>query len=118
MATDDALAMRLPPHDRDAERSVLGSMLRDNQMIADVLQFLKADHFYSYAHQRMYEAISTLSLDRGVPVDPVTLAHYLNEQQLMQDIGGAGYIVDLWDAAPSTGNAVHYANIIRQKAIV
>ncbi len=118
MAKDDALAQRLPPHDREAERSVLGSMLRDNQTIADVVQFLKADHFYQFAHQKLYEAIHELSIDRGVPVDPVTLAHYLNEKQLMHDIGGAGYIVDLWDAAPSTGNAIHYANIIRQKAIV
>lgn len=118
MAKDDGLEQRLPPHDRDAERSVLGSMLRDNQVIADVVQLLKAHHFYQYAHQKLYEAIHDLAIERGVPVDPVTLADYLKEKQLTQDIGGPAYIVDLWDAAPSTGNAIHYANIIRQKAIV
>lgn len=118
MARDDALEQRLPPYDREAERSILGSMLRDNHLIGDVLQILKADHFYQFAHQKLFEAISTLSLDRGIPVDPVTLADFLNENQLTADVGGYGYIVELWDAAPSVGNAIHYANIIRQKAIV
>jgi len=115
---NEALEQRMPPHDREAERSVLGSMLRDNQVIGDVVQFLKTENFYQFAHQKLFEAIHTLSIDRGVPVDPVTLADFLSENQLMQDVGGYGYIVELWDAAPSAGNAVHYANIIRQKSIV
>ncbi|MEI7685682.1 MAG: replicative DNA helicase [Planctomycetota bacterium] len=115
---NEALEQRMPPHDREAERSVLGSMLRDNQVIGDVVQVLKTENFYQFAHQKLFEAIHTLSIERGVPVDPVTLADFLSENHLMQDVGGYGYIVELWDAAPSAGNAVHYANIIRQKSIV
>ena len=69
MAKDDALEQRLPPHDRDAERSVLGSMLRDNSVIGDVLQILRADNFYSDAHQKIFNAVVSL-YDRGHPAAP------------------------------------------------
>jgi replicative DNA helicase len=118
MATDRDMADRLPPHDREAERCIIGSMLRDNEVIGEIVQLIKADHFYVFAHQKLFEAITTLAIDRGIPADPVTLANYLNENQLTEDIGGYPYIVDLWDAAPSAANAVHYAEIVRQKAIV
>ncbi|HMF20018.1 MAG TPA: DnaB-like helicase N-terminal domain-containing protein, partial [Gemmataceae bacterium] len=54
---------RLPPQDREAERSVLGSMLRDNIVIGDVVQVLRAEHFYVFAHQKIFEAITTLAVD-------------------------------------------------------
>jgi replicative DNA helicase len=118
MALDQDRVERLPPHNREAERSVLGSMLRDNALIADVVQIIKADDFYVFAHQKIFEAMTTLSVDRGQPADAVTLANYLVEKQLVEDAGGYSYIVELWDAAPSAGNARYYAEIIRQKAIV
>ena len=113
-----ALEQRLPPHDREAERSVLGSMLRDNEVINEIQNFLKAEHFYVYAHQELFKAISDMAVTKGIPADPVTLADYLKQNNLLEDIGGYGYIVELWDAAPSAANAAHYAEIIRQKAIV
>src|SRR4051812_46699200 len=86
MAQDRGSEPRLPPNDREAERCVLGSMLRDNEVIGEVVQVLKAEHFYAFAHQKLFEAIAALVVDRGVPADPVTLANYLNEQQLLQDV--------------------------------
>src|SRR5262245_21228672 len=119
MAQDRGMdQQRLPPSDREAERCVLGSMLRDNEVIGEVCQVLKAEHFYAFAHQKLFESITVLAVDRGVPADPVTLANYVNENKLTQDVGGYAYIAELWDAAPSAANAVHYADIIRQKAIV
>src|SRR5436189_212562 len=64
---------RLPPQSREAERSVLGSMLRDNGVIGDVLQILREDNFYTDAHQKIFKAVITLH-DRGHPVDLVMLA--------------------------------------------
>src|SRR6516164_2122411 len=64
---------RLPPQSRDAERSVLGSMLRENAVIGDVVQIIREEHFYSDAHQKIYRGIVTLR-DRGQPVDLVILA--------------------------------------------
>src|SRR5262245_37768832 len=112
-------ADRLPPHNRDAERSVLGAMLRDNKIIPDVINVLggRFEDFYVFAHQKIYESITGL-FDKHKAADPVTLANDLNEKQLIQDIGGYGYLVELWEAAPSAANAAHYAGIVRQKAII
>lgn len=114
----DGGAERLPPHSREAERSVLGSMLRDNKTIPDVIQVLaRGEDFYLFANQKIFEALTTLYIDGGKPADPVTVANWLNEQNLIEDIGGYAYLAELWDAAPSAGNAIHYAEIVRQKAI-
>ncbi len=88
MADERALADRLPPHNREAERSVLGSMLRDNKIIPDVVQILRAEDFYVFAHQKIYEAMADINVNQGKPADAVTLADYLNEKQLIEDVGG------------------------------
>jgi replicative DNA helicase len=111
-------ADRLPPHNREAERSVLGSMMRDNSAIADVVNIVRAEHFYVFAHQKIFEAITTLAVDRGRPADAVTLADYLKEKQLIEECGGYAFLTELWDAAPSAANAEYYARIVRDKAII
>ena len=108
---------RLPPHSRDAERCVLGSMLRDNGVIGDVLQVLRRENFYADAHQKIYQAVVGL-YDRGHPVDLVMLAELLKEQKQIEDIGGYPYLAELWDAAPTAANAEYYARIVRDKAVV
>jgi replicative DNA helicase len=106
-----------PPNDKEAEKGVLGSLLRDNHLVADVVRKLRAEDFYHFAHQKIFEGLTELC-NQGKPADPVTLADFLNEKQLIADIGGHAYLVDLWDSAPTLGNAEHYADIIRQKSIV
>ncbi len=109
---------RLPPQSREAERCVLGSMLRDNGAIGDVLQIVsRAENFYLDAHQKIFRSIQAL-YDRGHPVDLVMLAEVLKEQQHIEDVGGYAYLAELWDAAPTAANAEHYARIVRDKAIV
>src|SRR6516162_4778211 len=110
-------AGRLPPQSRDAERSVLGSMLRDNGVIGDVLQIARVESFYFDAHQKIFDAISKLA-DRGHPVDLVVLAEYLREQKQIEDIGGYAYLAELWDAAPTAANAEYYSRIVRDKSVV
>ncbi|MCI0683271.1 MAG: replicative DNA helicase [Gemmataceae bacterium] len=118
MADAQRTTERLPPHNREAERGVLGSMLRDNELIPEVVQLVKAENFYVFAHQKIFEAMTTLALERGQPADPVTLANYLKEKQWIEDAGGYAYIVELWEAAPSAGNHKYYAEIIREQALV
>lgn len=108
---------RLPPQSREAEQSVLGSMLRDNPVIGDVLQIVRAEHFYSDAHQKIFSGITSL-YDRGHPVDLVMLAELLKEQKQIEDIGGYGYLGELWDAAPTAANAEYYARIVRDRSLV
>jgi replicative DNA helicase len=117
MPPDKDVAERLPPQNREAERSVLGSMLRDNGVIGDVMQVLRAENFYSDAHQKIYQAIVAL-YDKAHPADLVTLAEYLKEQKQIEDIGGYPYLAELWDAAPTAANAEYYARIVRDKALV
>ncbi len=113
MAPEARQLDRVPPSNTEAERSVLGSMLRDNRVIADLVQFLKADDFYSFAHQKLFEAIAHIHIERNEPADTVTLANHLNENKLIQDIGGYGYLAELWDSAPSAANAIYYGRIVR-----
>lgn len=117
MASDTLGPDRLPPQNKEAERSVLGSMLRDNGIIGDVVQLVRAENFYSDAHQKIFQGIVTL-YDKGSPVDLVILADLLVEQKQIEDIGGHSYLAELWDASPTAANAEYYARIVREKAIV
>jgi replicative DNA helicase len=78
-------AERLPPQSREAERCVLGSMLRDNVVIGDILQIVRADDFYADAHQKIFQAICSL-YDKGHPVDLVVLVELLKQQQQIEDV--------------------------------
>jgi replicative DNA helicase len=117
MSADQDGATRLPPQNLDAERSVLGSILRDNSVLDDVNQIVQTIHFYTHAHQVIFEACNTLRT-RGDPIDLVTLAEHLSGQKLLQDVGGPVYLSELWDAAPTAANAVYYARIVRDKGLV
>jgi replicative DNA helicase len=116
MAPEQGGSERLPPQNRDAEKYVLGSMLRENAVIGDVVQIIREEHFYTDAHQKIYRGIVTLR-DRGQPVDLVILAAWLIEQQFMADIGGGAYLAELWDTAATAANAEYYARIVRDKAV-
>jgi replicative DNA helicase len=118
MSTDQGGVERLPPFSREAERSVLGSMLRENSVIGDVVQILHNEsHFYTDAHQKIFRGITSL-YDKGHPVDLVTLAEWLNEQKYIEDAGGYPYLAELWEAAPTAANAEFYARIVRDKGLV
>ena len=103
---------KLPPCNLEAERAVLGSMLRDNNTIPLVRRLLTAEHFYTDAHQRVFLAIVALA-DDGTAADMVTLAEELQRRHQIEDIGRHSYITELWDAAPAPANVVHYAEIVR-----
>ena len=108
---------RLPPHSREAEVSVLGSMLRDNGVIGDVVQIVRPENFYFDHHIKIYQGIVAL-YEKAHPADLVTLAEYLKEKKQVEDIGGYAYLAQLWDAAPTAANAEYYARIVRDKSII
>src|SRR5438552_4052025 len=109
---DDLPEQRTTPHSREAERCLLGSMLRSNVVIDDVLQIVIQDNFYLDAHRKIFQGIFTLH-DRGNPVDLVTLAEWMREQKFIEDIGGYAYLGELWESAPTAANAEYYARIVR-----
>src|SRR5262249_46791831 len=104
MSQDQGGAERLPPQSREAERCVLGSMLRDNAVIGDILQILRTDNFYLDAHQKIFDAIVAL-YDKGHPVDLIMLAEVLKDRKQIEDVGNYGYLGELWEAAPTAANA-------------
>jgi len=108
---------RLPPQSREAERGVIGSVLRDNQVLSDLLQIIRPDNFYFDAHQKLFAVILEL-YNNGKPVDLVILHEALKSRKQLEDIGGATYLAELWDAAPTAANAEYYARIVREKALV
>ncbi|MCS7167684.1 MAG: replicative DNA helicase [Gemmatales bacterium] len=108
----------LPPQSLDAERAVLGSMLRDNRIIGDILQIIrKEDYFYDPAHRAIFRAIVGL-YDHGQPADLVTVSERLYQEKLIEDVGGYAYLASLWEATPTAAHAEHHARIVRDKAII
>ena len=108
---------RLPPRSQEAERSVLGSMLRDNNVIGNVVQIVRADSFYEDAHQKLFQAIVGM-YDKGDPVELVSLGEALIQLKQVEDVGGFAYLAQLWDATPTAANAEYYAKIVRDRAMV
>ena len=115
---DTAGTDRLPPQSRDAERSVIGSMLRDNSVINDVFHLIDSpESFYFDAHQKIFLAIKSI-YDNGHPVDILILSNHLQQAKQLEDVGGSIYLAELWEAAPTAANAEYYAKIVREKAII
>ena len=106
---------RIPPHNGEAERSVLGSALLDKDALFDVVELLTPDDFYSETHKEIFKAITDL-YKRSAPVDALTVSEELKKRNSLEMVGGRAYIATLSADVPSTSNAAEYAKIISQKA--
>jgi replicative DNA helicase len=107
---------RVPPHNLDAEISVLGSMLLSKHAIAEVTELVGPEDFYRGAHRTLFEAIRGL-YDRGEPVDTVTLTDDLDRAGQLEGVGGAVAIAELIAEVPTAANALHYARIVADHAV-
>jgi len=108
----------LPPHAIEAEMSLIGSMIWDPRVVGDVITIVKgAGDFYRPAHGVIYETMVEL-YDRDGSMDITTLSQRLADKQLLAEIGGTAYLLELAEGIPSAVNATHYANIVREKATV
>jgi replicative DNA helicase len=107
---------RVPPHNLEAEVSVLGSMLLSKNAIAEVVEFVGHEDFYRGAHRTMFEAIRDL-YDHGEPVDTVTLADELQRRGTLDSVGGLVAITDLISQVPTAANAGYYARIVAEHAL-
>jgi len=95
---------RVPPHNLDAEASLLGAMLLSRDAIADALEVVNAEHFYKPSHGHVFEAICGLYAS-GEPADPVTVAEALTRSGLLDQIGGPGLLLELQASTPATSSA-------------
>lgn len=108
---------RIPPQSKEAEQSVLGSMIIDKEAIYAAAELLNDKDFYSSAHQKIFAGIIALS-EKGEPVDLVTLSEELDRQHCLEDIGGRSYLVGLANAVPTAANIQYHSQIVREKAIL
>jgi len=106
----------VPPHDRDAEMCSLGSMILDRETIGDSVLSLRADDFYSTAHREIYERLVKL-YEKGSQIDLVILKDDLVRGGILDRVGGIDYVISLAEAVPSSANAAHYFQIVRDKAV-
>jgi replicative DNA helicase len=109
---------RIPPHNLDAEASLLGALLLSRDAIdASGEVGLAANDFYKPAHQHVYEAVRVLAVT-GEPVDAVTVAEELRRAGLLDEIGGAPLLLSLQAATPAISNASRYARIVQDTALL
>ncbi|MEN8962457.1 replicative DNA helicase [Actinomycetales bacterium UMB0918] len=106
---------RVPPHDNDAEQSVLGAMLLSKDAIADVTEQMRGSDYYAPKHEIIHNAIIDL-YGREEPADAVTVAAELERKGDLNRVGGAPYLHTLTTVVPTAANANYYARIVREKA--
>jgi len=105
----------VPPHDLDAESSVLGSILLDPLSIAKVLQFLHPEDFYRENNGQVYRAALDL-FAAGEPIDNVTLAAQLQTMGMLDRVGGRAQLASMQSLVPTAANIEYYGRIIKEKA--
>jgi replicative DNA helicase len=109
---------RIPPHNLDAEQSVLGAMLESKEAIANVIEIIaEPSYFYKPAHAEIYETVMAL-YGRGEAVDAITVADELARRGKLDVIGGKPYIHGLLEAYPTAAAAGHYARIVEELALL
>ena len=115
---DTRLDSRVPPHNIDAEASLLGAMMLDEAAIGlAVERELQAADFYKPAHQNIYAAIKSLA-SAAQAVDPVTVADELRRTQMLDEIGGLDGLLELQNATPSVSSAGRYIQIVRDTSML
>ena len=110
-------ADRVPPHNLEAEESVLGSMMLSGEAIASVVETLKAEDFYRPAHRRIFESILGIYA-RGEPIDAITTVEELKRHHEIEDVGGALSVYHLVEQVPTPASAGYYARIVAELALL
>ena len=104
--------LQTPPHDLDAEKSVLGAVLLDASAMHQITEFLRPEHFYLKAHQDIYDGMISL-FETQQPIDIVTLKNQLQSQGLAKKIGGTAYLTELLNSVPTSAYVEYYGKIIK-----
>lgn len=106
---------RIPPHNPEAEKSVLGACMLSQDALSEVMETVKPEDFYDPKHKEIFTAIKDLYRE-GTPVDAITVSEELKKRKSLETVGGRVYIASLSAEVPSTANAEEYARIIAEKS--
>jgi replicative DNA helicase len=106
---------RVPPQNLEAESSVLGGILLENEAINRVLEVITPDDFCRGSHRKIFRAMMELA-DRKEPVDIITLSEFIKSNGDIEAVGGSSYLASLNDLVPTAVNIAHYARIVKEAA--
>jgi len=107
---------KIPPQNLDAEMSLLGAVLIDEEVLADISDRVKAQDFYDKRHVLIFEGMMRL-YEHHRPVDLLTLSEEMNTKSELDIVGGSAYLTDLTNYVPTAAHAKAYADLIKQKAV-
>jgi replicative DNA helicase len=107
---------RIPPHSTEAEESVIGGILLDNEGLNTALEVITAEDFYSPAHQTMYSAMIAL-WDKREPIDVITLSQKLRSLGTLEQIGGMSGLTRLASLVPSSAHLEYYARLVKEHSL-
>jgi len=117
MADDTLESLKLPPHSVEAEQSVLGGLLLENEALDKIADILSSGDFYRHDHRLIFEHIAKL-IEHNRPADIVTVAESLDNAAELSAVGGLAYLGALAQNTPSAANIRRYAEIVRERAIM
>ncbi|GAA63229.1 replicative DNA helicase [Pseudoalteromonas sp. BSi20311] len=109
--------LKVPPHSIEAEQSVLGGLMLDNQAFDRVAELVVSQDFYTRTHKLIFEAMTALA-EIGDPIDLITISESLEKNNQLSGIGGFAYLAEIAKNTPSAANIDAYASIVRERAVV
>lgn len=104
------------PHNLEAEMSLLGCLILDQNSVYSIIEFIEPEDFYNNIHQNIYKAYISL-FTSGIKIDVLTLGEKLESQGILEQIGGKSYLVSLANSVPTSSNIQDYAKIIKDKSL-
>jgi replicative DNA helicase len=116
MSNKEVTAGKIPPQNLDAEKSLLGAVLIDEETLADISEHVTEKDFYEKRHSTIFNAMMSL-YEKHKPVDLLTLTDELKRKKELDIVGGSAYLTDLTNYVPTSAHAEAYAELVAQKAI-
>ncbi len=110
-------SLRVPPHNLDAEKALLGALIIKANVMHDVSVTVYPESFYAEKHAEIYRAILDTFM-KGDPIDILTITTKLKNRELLDRVGGASYITELVEGVPAAANAMYYAELVHSKAVL
>jgi replicative DNA helicase len=108
---------KVPPQNVDAEQSILGAILIDNEALPKTLEIIDNGDFYKLSHRKIFNAMIEL-FDKSEPIDLITLTDYLKRQDELEAIGGVSYLSSMVNMVPTAANIRYHSKIVREKALL
>ena len=109
--------IRIPPHNLDAEKAILGSIMLRPSAIHEITDIITSDSFYASKHGLIYKTMLELS-GKGEPIDLLSLSHKMEEKKILDNVGGSSYLGELTNSVPSSANIKYYADVVNKKYLL